>query len=221
MKENKFIILGVFIALTALYYISYSTALNPNEVSDVTLEDKTLFFNDLDDEQREGIATTRQDSLQRSYFQDSLTYIKIIQLNPEKYTKLQLVSQKTLELGKTIHIFRRLFLIVFLFASTYISFVKKYKYNITFQKALYDNSIRALIFALFSVFAFVITQTIRGTIGDTSILLQYGFGNLIETLKSALIWILLISFFIYFHPQNIDWYKRRMEKKQKKAAKNK
>ena len=65
----------------------------------------------------------------------------------------------------------------------------------------------------------VLTQTIRGTVGESAFMLQYGFAHFITTLKSTLFWFVAISFFIYFNPQNIDWYQRRMAKKKEKEAK--
>ena len=50
-------------------------------------------------------------------------------------------------------------------------------------------------------------------------MLQYGFAHFISTLKSTLFWFVAVSFFIYFHPQNIDWYQRRIAKKKEKEAK--
>jgi hypothetical protein len=219
MKKNKFIMLGLLIALFGLYYISYSNAIDEKDLQNLSFEDKKLFFNDLDEKQKEGIATTSQDSLKNEYFKNDTTFQLIKNLDVEKYNSFQLISRKTLELDKTIHFYRRLILILFLFGTTYLAFIKKYKYNITFQKALYDNIIRILLFALFCVFSFVATQAIRGAIGDSSVLLQYAFANFIDTLKTSLIWVILISFFIYFHPQNIDWYQKRLEKKKRKAAK--
>lgn len=219
MKNNKFIILGLLLALFGLYFFSYSSAVKEEDLSNLSLEDKKLFFNDLDEKQKEGIATTSQDSLKNEYFENDTTFQLIKSLQPEKYESFQLISRKTLELDKTIHFYRRLILIFFLFGTTYLAFIKKYKYNITFQKALYDNVLRLLLFALFCVFSFVATQAIRGAIGDSSILLQYAFANFIDTLKTSFIWVILISFFIYFHPQNIDWYQKRLEKKRRKAEK--
>ena len=81
---------------------------------------------------------------------------------------------------------------------------------------MFHNAIFSLIFSLFCIFSFILTQTIRGTVGDSSFMLQYGFAHFISILKSTLFWFVAVSFFIYFHPQNIDWYQRRMAKKNAK-----
>ena len=137
----------------------------------------------------------------------------------ENYETLQKLSRESLEIEKTLHTYRRLILILFLVLSSYFAFNKKYKFNITFQKAMYTNVVSSLIFALFCIFSFILTQTIRGTTNGSSILLQFGFAHFIEVLKSTMIWFILVSFFIYFHPQNIDWYQRRMAKKKAKLEK--
>ena len=175
-------------------------------------------FNDLNDEQKEGIASTSMDSLKASFFEDSLTFQKIKSLPIETYESYQKISRDSLDIEQNLHIYRRLILILCLVLNSYLLFSKKYKFNITFQKAMFHNAIFSLIFSLFCIFSFILTQTIRGTVGDSSFMLQYGFAHFISILKSTLFWFVAVSFFIYFHPQNIDWYQRRMAKKKEKEA---
>lgn len=219
MKENKLLILGTLIVTFALYFITYSSVEDAASYKTLTNEELKFFFNDLDEEQKEGIASTPIDSLKSEYFSDSLTYSVIKNMHKNTYETFQKISRESLDIEQSLHVYRRLILILYLVLGSYFVYTKKYKFNITFQKAMYHNVIFSLIFALFCIFSFVLTQTIRGTANGSPILLQFGFAHFIEVLKSTLIWFILVSFFIYFHPQNIDWYKRRMEKKKKKEEK--
>tara|TARA_B100001778_G_scaffold258696_1_gene218976 strand:+ start:378 stop:1040 length:663 start_codon:yes stop_codon:yes gene_type:complete len=219
MKEYKLLVLGTLVAIFVLYFITYSSSGSASKYETLSLDDKIFFFNDLDDEQKEGIASTSKDSLKASFFEDSLVFNKIKSLPSETYESYQKISRDSLEIEQNLHIYRRLILILCLVLSSYLLFSKKYKFNITFQKALFHNSVFSLIFSLFCIFSFILTQTIRGTIGDSSFMFQYGFAHFISILKSTLFWFVAVSFFIYFHPQNIDWHQRRIAKK--KAKENK
>tara|TARA_Y100000589_G_C27051271_1_gene587383 strand:- start:187 stop:849 length:663 start_codon:yes stop_codon:yes gene_type:complete len=220
MKEYKLFILGTFVAIFALYFITYSSYENSSDYEHLSLDDKFFFFNNLNDEQKEGIASTSIDSLKTSFFEDSLTYKRIKSLSDETYKSYQKISRDSLDIEQTLHIYRRLILILCLVLTSYLLFSRKYKFNITFQKAMFHNAVFSFIFSLFCIFSFILTQTIRGTAGDSSIMLQYGFAHFISVLKSTLFWFITISFFIYFHPQNIDWNKRRLAKKEAKKSKN-
>lgn len=219
MKENKLLVLGTLVVTFALYFITYSSLDDPSEYDKLTLEDKTLFYNDLDDKQMEGIATTPIDSLKREYFEEDSTFKKLKEIPIENYKILQKLSRESLGIEQNLHTYRRLILILFLVLGSYFTFTKKYKFNITFQKAMYHNVVASLIFALFCIFSFVLTQTLRGTTNGSSILLQFGFAHFIKVLKSTMIWFILVSFFIYFHPQNISWHQRRVAKKKAKLEK--
>ena len=219
MKEYKLLVSGTLVAVFALYFFTYSSSDDASTYDNLSLDDKIFFFNDLNDEQKEGIASTSMDSLKASFFEDSLTFQKIKSLPIETYESYQKISRNSLEIEQTLHIYRRLILILCLVLSSYVLFSRKYKFNITFQKAMFHNAVFSLIFSLFCIFSFILTQTIRGTVGDSSFMLQYGFAHFISTLKSTLFWFVAISFFIYFHPQNIDWYQRRMAKKKAKEKK--
>lgn len=221
MKEYKLLVLGTLVAVFALYFITYSSSENASNYDHLSLDEKIFFFNDLNDEQKEGIASTSMDSLKAIFFEDSLTFQKIKSLPIETYESYQKISRDSLDIEQNLHIFRRLILILSLVLSSYVLFSRKYKFNITFQKAMFHNAVFSLIFSLFCIFSFILTQTIRGTVGESSFMLQYGFAHFITTLKSTLFWFVAISFFIYFHPQNIDWYQRRMAKKKEKEAKKK
>ncbi|MBK20697.1 MAG: hypothetical protein CMP63_00060 [Flavobacteriales bacterium] len=220
MKEHKLLVLGTLVTIFALYFITYSSSENTSDYDHLSLDDKIFFFNDLNDEQKEGIASTSMDSLKASFFEDSLTFKKIKSLPVETYESFQKISRNSLDIEQNLHIYRRLILILCLVLNSYLLFSKKYKFNITFQKAMFHNAIFSLIFSLFCIFSFILTQTIRGTVGDSSFMLQYGFAHFISILKSTLFWFVAVSFFIYFHPQNIDWYQRRMAKKNAKKNKN-
>tara|TARA_B100000401_G_scaffold426001_1_gene356177 strand:+ start:23 stop:685 length:663 start_codon:yes stop_codon:yes gene_type:complete len=219
MKEYKLLVSGTLVAVFALYFFTYSSSDDASTYDNLSLDDKIFFFNDLNDEQKEGIASTSMDSLKASFFEDSLTFQKIKSLPIETYESYQKISRNSLEIEQTLHIYRRLILILCLVLSSYVLFSRKYKFNITFQKAMFHNAVFSLIFSLFCIFSFILTQTIRGTVGDSSFMLQYGFAHFITTLKSTLFWFVAISFFIYFHPQNIDWHQRRMAKKKAKEKK--
>ena len=216
MKEYKLLVLATLVAIFALYLITYSSSEEASTYENLTLDDKIFFFNDLDDEQKEGIATTSMDSLKVDFFPDSLVYNKIKSLPIETYETFQKISIESLEIEQTLHIYRRLILILCLVLSSYLLFSKKYKFNITFQKAMFHNAVFSLIFSLFCIFSFVITQTIRGAVGDSSFMLQFAFAHFISILKSTLFWFIAVSFFIYFHPQNIEWNQRRIAKKKAK-----
>jgi len=219
MKEYKLLVLGTLIVVFALYFITYSSSEDASDYDHLSLDDKIFFFNDLNDEQKEGIASTSMDSLKASFFEDSLTFKKIKSLPIETYESYQKISRNSLDIEQNLYIFQRLILILSLVLSSYVLFSRKYKFNITFQKAMFHNAVFSLIFSLFCVFSFILTQTIRGTVGDSSFMLQYGFAHFISTLKSTLFWFVAVSFFIYFHPQNIDWYQRRIAKKKEKEKK--
>ena len=220
MKEHKLLVLGTLVTIFALYFITYSSSENTSDYDHLSLDDKIFFFNDLNDEQKEGIASTSMDSLKASFFEDSLTFKKIKSLPVETYESFQKISRNSLDIEQNLHIYRRLILILCLVLNSYLLFSKKYKFNITFQKAMFHNAIFSLIFSLFCIFSFILTQTIRGTVGDSSFMLQYSFAHFISILKSTLFWFVAVSFFIYFHPQNIDWHQRRMGKKKAKENKN-
>ena len=216
MKEYKLLILSSFIAVFGLYFITYSSSEDSIAFDSLTLEEKLFFFNDLEDEQKEGLAITNIDSLKVEFFKDSLIYKKIKSFPIETYEAFQKISKEVLDIEETLHIYRRLILILCLSISSYLFFSRKYKFNITFQKAMFHNAIFSFIFSLFCIFSFILTQTIRGTVGDSSFMLQYGFAHFITVLKSTLFWFVAVSFFIYFHPQNIDWQRKRIEKKKRK-----
>ncbi len=216
MKEYKLLVLTTLVAIFALYLITYSSSEEASTYENLTLDDKIFFFNDLDDEQKEGIATTSMDSLKVDFFPDSLVYNKIKSLPIETYETFQKISIESLEIEQNLHIYRRLILILSLVLSSYLLFSKKYKFNITFQKAMFHNAVFSLIFSLFCIFSFIITQTIRGAVGDSSFMLQFAFAHFISILKSTLFWFIAVSFFIYFHPQNIEWNQRRIAKKKAK-----
>jgi hypothetical protein len=216
MKEYKLLILSSFIAVFGLYFITYSSSEDSIAFESLTLEEKLFFFNDLEDEQKEGLAITNIDSLKVEFFKDSLIYKKIKSFPIETYEAFQKISKEVLDIEETLHIYRRLILILCLSISSYLFFSRKYKFNITFQKAMFHNAIFSFIFSLFCIFSFILTQTIRGTVGDSSFMLQYGFAHFITVLKSTLFWFVAVSFFIYFHPQNIDWQRKRIEKKKRK-----
>lgn len=219
MKENKIIILSTLLATFILYFITYSSVKDDASFSALSDEDKIFFFNDLDDKQKEGIASTPIDSLKASFFEDTTVYHKLKEMPIETFKTFQKISQESLEIEETLHRYRRLILIISLVLGSYFLFTKKFKFNVTFQKALYHNAIFSLIFSVFCIFSFVITQKIRGTGTDSSVLVQFGFAHFIEVLKSTMIWFILVSFFIYFHPQNIDWHQRRLAKRKAKAEK--
>ena len=216
MKEYKLLILSSFIAVFGLYFITYSSSEDSIAFDSLTLEEKLFFFNDLEDEQKEGLAITNIDSLKVEFFKDSLIYKKIKSFPIETYEAFQKISKEVLDIEETLHIYRRLILILCLSISSFLFFSRKYKFNITFQKAMFHNAIFSFIFSLFCIFSFILTQTIRGTVGDSSFMLQYGFAHFITVLKSTLFWFVAVSFFIYFHPQNIDWQRKRIEKKKRK-----
>lgn len=220
MKENKLVVLGCLLVTFLLYLITYSSIDNQEISKNISQEELTLFFNDLDDQQKEGIASTEQDSLLIDFFEDSLVFFKIKKMPSKTYQTFQKISQQSLNVEETLHTYRRLILILFLVLGSYFIFTKKYQFSITFQKAMYHNVIFSLIFSLFCIFSFILTQTLRGVTTDSYILLQFSFAHFIEVLKSTMIWFILVSFFIYFHPQNIEWHKRRMEKKKRKNEKN-
>lgn len=220
MKENKLVVLGCLVVTFLLYLITYSSIDNQEISKNISQEELTLFFNDLDDQQKEGIASTEQDSLLIDFFEDSLVFFKIKKMPSKAYQTFQKISQQSLSVEETLHTYRRLILILFLVLGSYFIFTKKYQFSITFQKAMYHNVIFSLIFSLFCIFSFILSQTLRGVTTDSYILLQFSFAHFIEVLKSTMIWFILVSFFIYFHPQNIEWHKRRMEKKKRKNEKN-
>tara|TARA_B100001769_G_C22085626_1_gene585190 strand:- start:106 stop:768 length:663 start_codon:yes stop_codon:yes gene_type:complete len=220
MKENKLLVLGCLVAIFTLYIITYSSSNKSTTFDNLTLDEKLFFFNELEDDQKEGIATTSIDSLKKEFFGDSLTYYKIKSLPLETYQAYQGISKRSLEIEQNLHIYRRLILILCLVLYSYFLFSKKYNFNISFQKAMFHNAVFSFIFSLFCIFSFILTQTIRGTVGDSSFMLQYGFAHFISVLKSTLFWFVAISFFIYFHPQNIDWHKKRIAKKKAKEKKS-
>jgi len=112
MKEYKLFILGTFVAIFALYFITYSSYENSSDYEHLSLDDKFFFFNNLNDEQKEGIASTSIDSLKASFFEDSLTYKRIKSLSDETYKSYQKISRDSLDIEQTLHIYRRLILIL-------------------------------------------------------------------------------------------------------------
>ena len=76
MKENKLLVLGSLVAIFSLYFITYSSSDNSSAFENLTLDDKLFFFNELDDDQNEGIATTSIDSLKKEFFEDSVVILK-------------------------------------------------------------------------------------------------------------------------------------------------
>lgn len=219
MKEYKLLVIVSLVAVFSLYFITYTSSENSKAFESLNFDEKMFFFNDLDDEQKEGLSITPFDSLKLEYFDDSLIYNQIKSFPTKTYKAFQKISKEVLEIEETLHIYRRLILILCLTIGSYFLFSKKYKFNISFQKAMFHNAIFSFIFSLFCIFSFVLTQTIRGTVGDSSFMLQYGFAHFITVLKSTLFWFVAVSFFIYFHPQNIDWIQKRIEKKKAKESK--
>ncbi|MBI35782.1 MAG: hypothetical protein CMP67_10525 [Flavobacteriales bacterium] len=220
MKEYKLLVLGTLVSLFALYFITYSASENDPNYKSLSEEEQVFFFTELNDEEKEGIALTPLDSIKPEYFENQDTYKRITSTEAETYKVFQNIFLESLEIEQNLHFYRRLILILCLILSSYILFSKKYKYNMTFQKAMFHNAVFSLIFSLFCIFSFVTTQTIRGTSVAPSIMFQFGLGHFISVLKSTLFWFVAVSFFIYFNPQNIDWYQRRMAKKKAKENKD-
>lgn len=213
MKKFKLIPAIAFILILVVYISVYESTSDSSEFEKLTIQERVTFFQ-LEENDRIKIIGLPQDSIEsKSDFSDTARVI-LANTPPTTYQVYQDVSEQGADVSKTIFIFKRLILLVFLFLTSYLSYTKVHKFNVAFQKILFENVLGSIVFALFSVTAFLITQYLRGNVGDISYMLQMLLGDGIETLKYGLLYSIFISIFLYFDPRNIHWYNKRLAKKQ-------
>lgn len=215
MKNLKIIPGIAFILIFLSYYWVYNTFAVASDFDDLTIEDKITFLS-LEENDKIKIINLPQDSVPVvTDFTDSAKVI-LGNLPSEKYIAFQGMSEQITTVSEYIFYAKRLILLGFILAMAYVSYTKKHKFNVAFQKILFENVLSGVVFTLFSAVAFLLTQTIRGNFGSASYMFQMLFGDALETLKYSLIYSILIAAFIYFDPRNINWYQKRIARKRKK-----
>lgn len=218
MKNLKIIPAITFLLIFAVYFGIYTKYAVSSNFDDLSTKDKIIYLS-LDENEKIKIINLPQDSVSvKSDFSDSSKTI-LRNIPSETYDSYQNMSEQITTVSEYIFYAKRFILLVFILIMGYIAYSKKHKFNITFQKILFENVLNSVVFTLFSVVAFLLTQTIRGNIGSTSYMFQMLFGDALETLKYGLIYSILIAVFIYFEPRNIHWYQKRLERKKKNEEK--
>lgn len=218
MKKFKLIPAITFVILVISYVSIYSTYSNTSVYN--ALEQKDLIaFTQLEENDQIKIIGLPQDSVTAKPDFSEEGKVILSQLPNEKYKAFQGISTQMTTVSEKIYFIKRLILLGFLMASILVAFKNKFKYDVTFQKALYENVKMSMLFVLFSIVALLLTQTILGTVRSGSQMAQILFTEGITTLKYAVLYAVFIAAFIYFHPQNIHWYNKRVARKQKQAEK--
>ena len=218
MKNLKIIPAITFVLIFAAYFGIYNQHAASSKFEDLSLKDKITYL-ELDENDKIKIIHLPQDSVAvKSDFSDSSKVI-LSDLPIETYTSYQEMSEQITTVSEYIFYAKRFILLLFILVMAYIAYTKKHKFNVAFQKILFENVINSAAFTLFSVVAFLLTQTIRGNVGSTSYLFQMLLGDAVETLKYGLLYSIFIAGFIYFDPRNINWYQKRVERKRKNEEK--
>ncbi len=218
MKNLKIIPAVAFVLIFASYFGIYNQYAVSSEFEDLSMKEKITYLG-LDENDKIKIINLPQDSVAvKSDFSDSSKVI-LGDLPSETYVSYQGMSEQITTVSEYIFYAKRFILAVFVFVMAYISYTKKHKFNVTFQKILFENVTSSFIFTLFSIVAFLLTQTIRGNVGSTSYMFQMLLGDAVETLKYGLLYSIFIAGFIYFDPRNINWYQKRVERKRKQEEK--
>lgn len=219
MKNIKIIPAITFLVLV-ITYVSVYSSYSDTSVYDALEPSDLAAFTKLEENDQIKIIGLPQDSVavKPDFSEEGKAILSA--LTTEKYEAFQGISTQMTSVSEIIYILKRLILLGFLMASILVAFKNKFKYNVTFQKALYENVKMSMLFVLFSIVALLLTQTILGTIRSGSQMAQILFSEGISTLKYALLYAVFLAAFIYFHPQNIHWYNKRLARKQKQAEKN-
>jgi len=218
MKKLKIIPAIAFILIFVSYYGIYSNYAVSEKFDDLTVQDKITYLS-LDENDKIKIINLPQDSVNvKPDFSDSAKVI-LNALPNDKYIAFQGMSEQITTVSEYIFYAKRFLLLGFILVMAYVSYTKKHKFNVTFQKILFENVLSGIVFTLFSAVAFLLTQSIRGNIGSASYMFQMLFGDAIETLKYSLIYSIMIAVFIYFDPRNINWYNKRLARKKKNEEK--
>ena len=220
MKKFKVIPAIVFVLLTLTYLIIYSGNQEESKV-ELPIHNFNTYLS-LDENDQIKIIGLAQDSVTMvtDFSKEGKEFYTNIP--NDEYKEYQRISTNVADAAEKTYFVKRLILLGFILITIMIAFKGKLKYNVTFQKALFENVKTSIVFVLFSIAALLITQSILGTLRSPSQMLQILFGEAISTLKYALLYSVFIAVFIYFHPQNIHWYNKRLEKKRKRAeAENK
>lgn len=166
---------------------------------------------ELKEDEKFAFVGVAQDSLQQIESLSKESAVKLQEIPKEHYQIIQDLSLNNLSRAKWAHGLVRLWLIFYLFSSIFILFTKKLNYEISFQKALFHASKLSIFFALFVGGATFITQIIF----DQEIAVQALFVQFVNMLKTGIIYGILISIFIYFHPQNLLRLKNKKQQQQK------
>ena len=218
MKNLKIIPAVAFILIFASYYGIYDQYAVSSTFEDLSIKDKITYLS-LDENDKIKIIDLPQDSIvMKADFSDSSKVI-LSNIPSEIYDSYQNMSERITTVSEYIFYAKRFILLLFVLTMSYLNYSKKHKFNITFQKILFENVLSSVVFTLFSVVAFLLTQTIRGNVGSTSYMFQMLIGDAVETLKYGLLYSVLIAVFIYFEPRNIHWYNKRIERKKKNEEK--
>lgn len=218
MKKFKLIPAITFLLVFFAYYGIFTSYADPTVFSNLTDEEKIVYLNLEENDQIKIIGLPQDSVTVKPDFSDSAKIV-LSDVRPEIYTAYQTISEQTTTVSEKHFMAKRFILLAFILLTAYLSYTKKHKFNVAFQKILFENVVTTLVFALLSAAAFLLTQKLRGSIGDPSYALQMLFGDAIESLKYGLLYSIFIAIFIYFDPRNINWYQKRLAKKKAAEAK--
>lgn len=215
MKKLKLIPAVVFVLLVITYLSIYS-AYNDDSIYEGIETKDLLDYAQLEEVDQIKIIGLPQDSVVvKSDFTDKGKEI-LSNIDKTTYIAFQNISSQMAAVSEQLYYLKRLILLLFLFTTTMVAFKHKFKFNVTFQKALFENVKTSLLFVLFAITSLLITQSVLGTVRSGGQMVQIFLSDGVKTLKYALLYSVFISAFIYFHPQNIHWYKKRIARKQAK-----
>jgi len=218
MQKLKLIPAAVFV-LMVITYLSIYSSYNDESIYEGIETGDLIDYAQLKEVDQIKIIGLPQDSVVvKSDFTDEGKEI-LSNIDQTTYFAFQNISSQMAAVSEKLYYLKRLILLVFLFTTTMVAFKHKFKYNVTFQKALFENVKTSLLFVLFALTSLLITQSALGTVRSSGQMVQIFLSEGVKTLKYALLYSVFISAFIYFHPQNIHWHKKRVARKEAKDVK--
>jgi hypothetical protein len=147
MKKIKIIPAITFLLIFAAYFGIYSQYAVSSTFEDLSTKDKIIYLS-LDENEKIKIINLPQDSVSvKSDFSDSSKII-LRNIPSETYNSYQNMSEQITTVSEYIFYAKRFILLVFILIMAYITYSKKHKFNITFQKILFGDAIETLKYGL-------------------------------------------------------------------------
>jgi hypothetical protein len=213
----KYTIMGAGLALILLYISLTGIHKSRNKASLLSKEEISV-FQSIDDDTKMALIGIPQDSILAHIDKADSATVLLGQLPVEKYQLVQNVLQNNHQLTYRLFIGIRFILVAFLAVVLYVKFIGTLNYRISFQKALFEATKMVLLFALLLALATVINQMVHYGTPEITTLLTGLFTQLIKMLKLGLIYGVVISAFLWFHPNNMLRLEKKQQKENQKGA---